>query len=379
MSAHSTQEAGPSPFKLSGHHCSACEVSLKTPEARRAHAKSKWHVDNLTRRVAGLPPLDPPQGDPTLPFEGPEKSDSELSASDSESDRSLEGSEDSDVPEFVVENCLFCSQSSATLEDNVTHMHKAHGLFIPDRNHLMVELSAFLQYLHLVIVGYHECLYCHSKRSSADAARQHMLGKRHCKIDVSTDGSEFLDFYDFTPAPEDGEGGESGEDDTASVESPESSSKRPIVSLTKTEDGSARLPSGKLLSHRSSPKAHQARHQSRSLVARTTPSAATERLSEEEPAIPDPSHLTRAPSNALTKQEKRENALTLQLAKLSVKDRSALAHLPLSEQRAIVARQKKEADVVRRAERRHRSRIEMMGNKNLMHHFVADTPGRKLG
>lgn len=76
-------------------------------------------------------------------------------------------------------------------------MLQSHGLFIPDRNRLVIDEVTLVKYSHLIIFGYFECLYCGSERSSAQATQQHMIGKGHCKIDVYRENSEFRDFYNF--------------------------------------------------------------------------------------------------------------------------------------------------------------------------------------
>lgn len=47
--------------------------------------------------------------------------------------------------------CLFCGQFSFDLDENLEHMHKKHGLFIPDAENLVVDLQTLLGYLHLVM------------------------------------------------------------------------------------------------------------------------------------------------------------------------------------------------------------------------------------
>ncbi len=257
-------------------------------------------------------------------------------------------------------------------------MQKVHGLFIPDRDHLIISLEALLRYLHLVIVEYNECLFCHSQRNSAEGARQHMLGKGHCKFDMTSEDSEFLDFYDFTSGNQESGGDDSEAELSDTNRNPRSTSS--ARNLSSVDGGSARLPSGKLLSSRSAANTKRRRRVDLGTVA--SPNASKPAIS----ATPN----TRGPSGsdsaatetaktALTRSEKRENAVTQQLANLSVRDRSALAHLSAPEQRAVVLRQQKETARITRAERRYRSRVEMLGNKTLMTTFVNDVPGRKNG
>jgi len=51
----------------------------------------------------------------------------------------------------------------------------------------------------------------------------------------------------------------------------------------------------------------------------------------------------------------------------------------MPQQRALLATQKKQVEKAKKAERRYQSRVEGMGNKSLMKHFVPDTPGRLNG
>lgn len=47
--------------------------------------------------------------------------------------------------------CLFCGHANLDLDNNLEHMHKKHGLFIPDQENLVVDLHTLLGYLHLVM------------------------------------------------------------------------------------------------------------------------------------------------------------------------------------------------------------------------------------
>jgi pre-60S factor REI1 len=100
---------------------------------------------------------------------------------------------------------LFCNHINSSLDDNLTHMLKMHGLFIPDKDRLVLDAETLIAYFHLIIFGYLECLYCGTQRNSAEAAQQHMIGKAHCKFDISSEDSEFRHFYDFDSSHEDDE------------------------------------------------------------------------------------------------------------------------------------------------------------------------------
>lgn len=101
-----------------------------------------------------------------------------------------------------VTQCLFCPQTSASLEDNLTHMSVVHSFFIPDAEYL-VDLSGLTTYLGEKIAVGNVCIYCNSKSRefrTLEAVRKHMLDKGHCKIayDTEDDRLEISDFYDFS-------------------------------------------------------------------------------------------------------------------------------------------------------------------------------------
>jgi hypothetical protein len=96
--------------------------------------------------------------------------------------------------------CLFCAKNSSSFDQSLEHTHQKHGLFIPAVG-LQVDFKTLVKYLHLVIYGYFECIFCGSQRNSVQAVQQHVTGKGHCKIDLEKEDSEFRDFYDFESIP----------------------------------------------------------------------------------------------------------------------------------------------------------------------------------
>ncbi|KAK3395304.1 C2H2 type zinc-finger-domain-containing protein [Podospora didyma] len=374
-------------FKLSSKFCSACNVSFKDDNVRRVHAKSQWHVENLRRRVAGLPPVDSSEAasmtgtreenDGLDHSTDPESSSDKAASSDEASSSSSWKS-----ASFVPGRCLFCPKSSPTIQENVSHMQEGHGLFIPDTEHLIVNLETLVQYLHLVIFEYRECLYCHSKRRTVQAVQQHMSGKGHCKFDLDHPDSEYRDFYDFTITAEE-------EDSSTAEESkpPQKPTKMGVLSAAQVGGGdSARLLSGKTVSNRSAAQTGQGR-QHRPLnnpsaqnsipiemVPETPVPAATDNTDTREEKA-GPSSSSSLSLQAITKQEKRVWALASQLASLSATDRASLSHLQVSEQRNVLATQKKQAEKARRAQRRYTSRMEIMGNRTLFDKNPTGGPG----
>lgn len=276
--------------------------------------------------------------------------------------------------EYDPAQCLFCSPSRGshpTFDDNLIHMQKKHGLFLPEPSRLLVQIETLINYCHLVISGYYECLYCGTQRNSAEGAQQHMIAKGHCKIDISNEASEFRDFYDFTSNHED-------RSDDDSEREPKTCAPTSLVQPT---DTSLRLPSGKILSHRSAPKPQPGRR--RGQTGHKTEYKPGPSLEGSQLPLAQPRHdhdgVGGGARTALIRAEKRDIGSASHLASLRASDRSSLLHLPSSQQRALLATQKKQIESARKAERHMQSRVERMGNKTLMKHFVPDTPGRSNG
>ncbi|KAI9835867.1 MAG: hypothetical protein M1819_001765 [Sarea resinae] len=94
--------------------------------------------------------------------------------------------------------CLFCNYDSPSLDLNVSHMFKIHGMFIPEKPYLS-DLSGLIGYLYEKIAEFHECLFCHKLKGTAAGIQTHMRDKGHCMIafDDEEDMIEVGQFYDF--------------------------------------------------------------------------------------------------------------------------------------------------------------------------------------
>ncbi len=242
---------------------------------------------------------------------------------------------------------------SESINTNLIHMSRSHGMTIPSPHQLTVDPTTLLTYLNLVISVYHECLSCGTQRRNTQAIQQHMLGKGHCAFDISDIESEYREFWDF-------EGENKIEIDGDNII----------------------LPSGRTVLHRATRTTQ--RHQRLS-----TPDMTSLSLSEASPSSmspPDDQSTTSSstPTQAsqkqtLTKQDLRALNLNKHLSTLRTSDRLALAHLPASEQRAILSSQHKQLQKARRQERDMQARLQRKNNQTMMQHFVPDVPGPKLG
>jgi pre-60S factor REI1 len=253
------------------------------------------------------------------------------------------------IPEFESTQCLFCLNISDSIDTNLDHMSKSHGMMIPSPHQLTVDPMTLLSYLHLVISVYNECLTCGTQRRNTQAIKQHMLGKKHCAFDISDVESEYREFWNF------------GED-SAGVQ---------------IDGESITLPSGRVVMSRSGQSTQQRQRPSESgpmSWSRLNASSLEASSSSTSDSSNQPSH-----QQALTKQDLRAINLDKQLGTLRTSDRLALAHLPASEQRAILATQHSQLQKARRQERDMQARLQRKNNQTLMKHFVPDVPGPKLG
>ncbi|RKF61649.1 Cytoplasmic 60S subunit biogenesis factor REI1-like protein [Erysiphe neolycopersici] len=95
--------------------------------------------------------------------------------------------------------CLFCNLESQSLVQNVTHMQKLHGMFVPERQYL-VDLEGLINHFYEKINDDHQCLYCGKLKQSIFGLQTHMRDKGHCKIPFFTEEEqlEIGEYYDFT-------------------------------------------------------------------------------------------------------------------------------------------------------------------------------------
>ncbi|KAI0178854.1 C2H2 type zinc-finger-domain-containing protein [Hypoxylon sp. FL1284] len=286
-----------------------------------------------------------------------------------------------DLQSFLPGQCLFCPNPSSSFTNNVIHMQKSHGLFVPHRHHLVVDLETLFRYLHLIIFGYRECIECGTEKATIQAVQQHMTGKGHCKFDISKPGSEFTEFYDFSELGYDVESDvDDGFDDEKNREraAARRSNQKPLLA----DEDSIRLPSGKIIvkqssAHAASSSAHL-RRRTRNLPSRLEyfPVEPVNDLGSSKDKVDLDVHET----SLLSRREKRERAtVAYQFANMSTNDRNSLVHLSAAQQRSLLVTQHRDAERSRKEEGRRRSKIDRKGNKNLYAYWATETPVYQCG
>lgn len=309
--------------------CVSCGLVFDDADKQRSHMKLDWHRYNLKRRVASLPPIDeetfitkvsslnvPDKPDQkTRKNSRTRKQDAHKQRhessvvrkpTDRESEEDLlhekvvihEISETSnaqevkkiDLPEqeaseemikqklanrvqIPITTCLFCPRKLKmdfeTIENNLAHMFKEHGLYIPEKKYL-ADRDGLINYLGEKLGLGNVCLVCSYQGKDLDSVRVHMMAKRHMRIPYESDEEklEYADYYDFsssyltTPqithntSNDDGEWEDiSGDDDDVDDDDNDDIPYDPIIN-TGTE---LLLPSGTTLGHRSLAKYYRQR------------------------------------------------------------------------------------------------------------------------
>lgn len=126
-------------------------------------------------------------------------SESNYDSDSSETDALDTSDRDTGPQKIIITDCIFCGAENKEVERNVTHMFRAHGLYIPERSYL-INLPGFLTFLNNKIVVNNICLCCNFKGSSLESIRAHMHSKRHSKVPYETkeEREQFSEFYDFS-------------------------------------------------------------------------------------------------------------------------------------------------------------------------------------
>ncbi|KAK4689792.1 pre-60S factor REI1, partial [Tremellales sp. Uapishka_1] len=321
--------------------CISCRVVFEAAEEQRSHFATDWHRYNMKRRVANLPPLpatsfnEKPAGESnssavltiskqfatenafrshvqskkhrereiayargfvasstsaeassSSSIPGPSsQAEESVSDTDSEDDLSDEDGIDQKIAasrrKIDPTDCLFCSNKSPSIANNVSHMARGHSFFIPDQENL-IDLSGLLTYLGEKVAIGNICLYCPNggkEFGSLEAVRRHMMDKAHCKLAYNSDEdrAELADFYDFAVVDQ------GGDWEDIDMESDEDE-----MLPTLAADGlSLVLPSGRVLGHRSL-KVYYSQHLRPAAPADTSQELVTSKIARVRQRLADP-------------------------------------------------------------------------------------------
>ncbi|ODV96137.1 hypothetical protein PACTADRAFT_49539 [Pachysolen tannophilus NRRL Y-2460] len=127
---------------------------------------------------------------------------SEETTDDNEEEEDDDDDYDNDTADedklMPITTCFFCGDTNEGIEQNIDHMFKSHGLYIPERSNLK-DVTGLLEFLSYIFSIDNECLICGFFGKSLESLRQHMVAKGHCKLPFETreDKEFFADFYDF--------------------------------------------------------------------------------------------------------------------------------------------------------------------------------------
>ena len=186
-----------------------------TENAYRSHIQSKKHKENELKSSVKMTALPSTLSDDSTPDQETTPAVAKAVASpttheDESNDRMVESIDEKIAAarsRLSTTSCLFCSQVSISLDDNLTHMSLVHSFFIPDAQFL-TDISGLISYLGEKVAVGNVCIYCNERGRefrTIEAARKHMVDKSHCKIayDSEDDRLELSDYYDFTSSYED--------------------------------------------------------------------------------------------------------------------------------------------------------------------------------
>lgn len=340
--------------------CNTCKLEFENSELQRAHMHTDYHEYNLKRKIASLAPISVEVFDRDVSKYREVAVNTVATSGISKPEEAIEKTSLHSQPhkaaterDYTPLQCLFCNIDSPTMDDNVEHMFKIHGMFIPNQEELE-DAEGLLYYLFNIVSEFHECLYCGKTKETAEGVRSHMIDKGHCKV---ASDEELDQFYDFEGESEDGAEEEIIGEEEEHVEANKTAP--PLAhDFHPDSDRELRLPSGRILGHRS-----LSRYYRQNLHSYPTPAERAERraITAAEAANGDnfkPDH----PGRQLT---------------TSARDEMGMIGVSDFEKRALRATEKKALKEETRARNEHEWRVNKESNHQ-KHYRPAD-PGRTNG
>lgn len=234
-------------------YCKVCRKMFKIEKAFDNHLRSKRHISLLNGQNLDVSDQHLYKVEVTTSH----RSETAIKETESKDEAMSDDDDDSEIEEvdsdqwdeeysdnnpILQNNCLFCSNHSATMTKNLKHMIVAHSFFIPDVEYV-VDVKGLLSYLGEKVCQGYMCLWCNDKGKafySAEAAQQHMIDKGHCKMLHEGEALlEYSDYYDYSNSyPDDVK---TGSEENDEVEIP----------VLEECDYQLVLPSGATIGHRS--------------------------------------------------------------------------------------------------------------------------------
>lgn len=244
-------------------YCNACHKQFGNQKAQDNHLKSKRHKENLVKFNADLKNgkdkevttkrLIEPRPHPALALAQTADTAKEAIIYEDDGDDDFEDisggevEEDSDgwedVPDVPLteKDCLFCTNSSEDMVENLKHMSIAHSFFIPDTEYC-IDLEGLLFYLAEKVAVHFICLWCNDRGKtfySLDAVRKHMIDKGHCQLlHEGVALAEYADYYDYSSSYPDHQEGMDVDEEI-------------VPELLDGDEYQLVLPSGAVIGHRS--------------------------------------------------------------------------------------------------------------------------------
>ncbi|KAK2185871.1 hypothetical protein NP493_220g01020 [Ridgeia piscesae] len=246
------------------NYCQICTKHFSTDNAYESHMRSKRHRDTVLKQAKKNNKKNQwtrKEEDKVAAVKDRGGGDGQMEAAGGKDEKEEEMEEDSDAESceswegeaLGMEECLFCSHISDSLEKNVEHMTLKHSFFIPDAEYLS-DLEGLVIYLGQKVGEGQVCLWCNEKGRSfktVQAVQRHMIDKGHCKMLHEGDAFlEYSDFYDYRSSYPDYHTG--GDGATAvGVEAMEEGDAEVDLSLLDDDGYQLVLPSGATIGHRS--------------------------------------------------------------------------------------------------------------------------------
>ncbi|XP_041478384.1 zinc finger protein 622-like [Lytechinus variegatus] len=234
------------------------QVSVKNAKNKRDQAKVDAYEGEKMKREGAekKKKMDNNAAPPTPSSRLRKENKDEVADEVMDDDDEEEEWEDVEGEEIPPTDCLFCSQSTSSIEDNLHHMTVSHSFYLPNVE-FIADMEGLLSYLGVKVGCDFMCLWCNEKGKSfysLDSVQRHMRDKGHSKILYEGDAIyEYSDFYDFRksyPDYDERNGGAVG-GEMRSEDDEDEEEEMDLGSYEMKEEGfELTLPSGMKIGHR---------------------------------------------------------------------------------------------------------------------------------